>query len=265
MIDLVKAELLKIRTTSTWWVFGIILLPLWAISLLVNWAAADLPNQAGQAGDPEKAVNVAAGLYTSGQFFGVMIVMLLGAIVVTNEFFHQTATTTFLTTPRRESVLVAKLIASALLGLVFWLLITVLDLIFAPIVLHHLGGTAMLGEGGVWSAIALNGLAFILWAILGVGFGVLIRSQIAATLVLTIVYVVGTFGAGVLFALLEDKVGQWFQNLQVLVPTTASALMISGADLPGHPARWIGGVVLITYAAIAGVVGTVIMKRRDIA
>lgn len=275
MTTLIKAELLKIRTTSTWWIFGLIMLPLWVATLLANWASANFTtgdNQAGLNSDQAaqvavagKAVNVATDLYTSGQFFGVLIVMLLGAIVVTNEFFHQTATTTFLTTPRRESVVLAKMIASILLGLMFWLFTTVLNLIFAPLILSHLGVGSQLGAGAVWRAIALNGLAFVLWAILGVGFGVLIRSQLAATLTLALVYVVGTFGASLIFLLLESKVSKWFTHLEVIVPTTASTLMISGTDLPDNPPRWVGAIVLIAYAAIAGVLGTAIMKRRDIA
>ena len=273
-MNLVNAELLKIRTTSTWWIFGIILLPLWALSLLVNWGTANLTSQADQ-GDltadqaeqvrvAGEAVNVAANLYTSGQFFGVLIVMLLGAIVVTNEFFHQTATTTFLVTPRRESVVLAKLVASALLGLLFWLITTVGNLIAAPFILRSMDVGSQLGEGAIWRAIGLNALAFVLWAVLGVGFGVLIRSQIGATVTLALVYVVGTFGASLIFTLLASKVADWFSKVEVLVPTTASALMISGTELPGNPPRWVGAVVLIGYATIAGVLGTVITKRRDI-
>ena len=274
-MNLVNAELLKIRTTSTWWIFGIIMLPLWALSLLANWATTNLSSGVDTTGlDPADAerlqaatdvVNVAANLYTSGQFFGVLIVMLLGAIIVTNEFFHQTATTTFLVTPRRESVVLAKLGAAAVLGVVFWLVQTVLNLVFVPFILSSLGTRSQLGEGAVWQAIALNGLAFVLWAVLGVGFGVLIRSQIAATVTLALVYVVGTFGSALIFGLLATKVSEVFLKLQVIVPTTASQLMISGTDLPGNPPRWVGALVLVGYAVIAGVLGTVIMKRRDIA
>ncbi|MDT5041934.1 MAG: type transport system permease protein [Actinoplanes sp.] len=275
MTNLVKAELQKIRTTSTWWIFGIILLPLWAAALLFNWAQSNLlvsndetpgldPNQAEQLRVAGKAVNIASDLYTSGQFFGVLIVMLLGAIVVTNEFFHLTATTTFLVSPRRETVVYAKLAAAAILGVVFWLVTSLLNLIFAPLILTKLGLGVQLGEGAVWRAIALNGLAFILWAVLGVGFGVLIRSQLAATITLALAYVVGTFGASIIFNLLSN-VAAWTSKLQVLVPTTASALMISGTDLPGNPPRWVGAAVLVGYAAVTAVLGTMIMKRRDIA
>jgi len=272
---LIGAELLKIRTTSTWWVFGIILLPLWGLAVLYNWGTANITSQVDPNADVPsdqaelvrvagEAVNVATTLYTSGQFLGVLLVMLLGAILVTNEFFHLTATTTFLTTPRRERVILAKLAAAVLLGLVFWLVTTVLNLIAVPFVLGALDLPVQLGEPAVWRAIGLNALAFALWAILGVGAGVLIRSQLAATLTLSIAYVIGTSGAGLVFFLLSQYVADWFSKVQVVVPTTASQLMISGTELPGNPPRWVGAAVLIGYAMIMGIVGTVIMKRRDI-
>jgi ABC-type transport system involved in multi-copper enzyme maturation permease subunit len=273
---LIGAELLKIRTTSTWWIFSLILLPLWALAVLYNWGTAnitrgidttdaDVPaDQAELVRVTGEAVNVGATLYTSGQFLGVLLVLLLGAIIVTNEFFHLTATTTFLTTPHRERVILAKLVVAILLGLVFWLITTLLNLIVVPLVLNNLDLPAQLGEPAIWRAIGLNALAFALWAIVGVGAGVLIRSQLGATLTLSIAYVIGTFGASLVFFLLTEYVADWFSKLQVLVPTTASALMISGTELPGNPPRWVGAVVLIGYALITGVIGTAIMKRRDV-
>ena len=208
---------------------------------------------------------MASNLYTSGQFFGVLMVLLLGAIVVTNEFFHQTATTTFLVTPRRESVVLAKLLASTLLGLTFWLVTTLLNLLFVPFILDALNVGSQLGEPAIWRAIGLNALAYGLWAILGVGAGVLIRSQIAATITLSTAYVLGYFGATTIFFLLGPRLGDWFDKLQVLVPPLASQLMVSGTELPGNPPRWVGAAVLIGYAVLAGGLGTWLMKRRDIA
>ena len=84
--------------------------------------------------------------------------MLLGIIVVTSEFFHQTATTTFLTAPHRTAVMLAKLAAAAVLALLFWLVTTVLNLIFGALVLNSVGpGLASSASGAVWRAIALNG------------------------------------------------------------------------------------------------------------
>ena len=82
---LVGAELLKIRTTSAWWVFGIIMLPLWALAVLYNWGTANITSQvdpgADVPADPAElvrvagqAVNVATTLSPSGQFLGVLLV-----------------------------------------------------------------------------------------------------------------------------------------------------------------------------------------------
>lgn len=264
---LVRAELFKIRSTSLWWIMAIILVPLYAASVLVNWLTANLAGTAGQSDQVRVALqplNVATNLYTSGQYFGILIVLLLSAMVVTSEFFHLTATTTFLVTPRRESVILAKFGAAIVVGLIVWALTTVLNLIFTPLILSHLGIGARLGEPAIWRAIGLNALAYVLWAILGVGAGVLIRSQIAATLVLAITYTVGAQAVGVIFVLLSDNVAKWFEKLQVIVPTTASQLMVSGTELPGNPPRWVGAAVLIGYAVVGGVVGTMITKSRDI-
>ena len=54
----------------------------------------------------------AANIFTSGQYFGGLFVLLLGILLITNEYYHQTATATFLTTPHRTKVIVAKLITA---------------------------------------------------------------------------------------------------------------------------------------------------------
>jgi ABC-2 type transport system permease protein len=273
-VNLVRAELFKIRTTATWWIMALILLPLHVSAVLINWLTSYATLQAGaESGSSDQAqqiaaaqepVNVAASMFTSGQFVGVLMVLLFSAIIVTSEFFHLTATATFLVTPRREAVILAKFGTAVIVALVTWLVTTILNLIFVPIIMDALNLSTGLGEPAVWRAIGLNALAYALWAVLGVGAGVLIRSQIAATLTLSIVYVVGTAAVSAIFALLTNLVAEWIGKLEVLVPTTASQLMLSGTDLPGSPPRWVGAVVLIGYALTAGTIGTVITKRRDI-
>jgi ABC-2 type transport system permease protein len=272
---LVRAELFKVRTTSLWWILAIILLPLYAASLAANWGNSYALSSGPQArGGPDgvqaqldaaaQPINIATDLYTTGQYVGVLIVLLLSAIIVTSEFFHLTATTTFLVTPRREAVILSKFGAAVVVGLLVWAITTVLNLAIVPLVMDALNIDAQLGEAAVWRSIGLNALVFVLWAVLGVGLGVLIRSQLAATLILGILYVVGTQALTLIFYLLISQVADWFKYLQVLVPTTASDLMLSGTELPGNPPRWVGAAVLIGYAVVAGLVGTLITKRRDI-
>ena len=53
-------------------------------------------------------------------------------------------------------------------------------------------------------------------------------------------------------------------KLAVLVPSVASQVMITGADLPGNPPQWLGAVVLVAYALAAGGVGTLLMRSREV-
>ncbi|MET8086980.1 ABC transporter permease [Micromonospora sp. NPDC005237] len=273
-MNLVRSELLKIRTTNTWWVFALISLPLWALTLLINWLQADAltSNNLGEVSG-EQADQIAAAatpdalssnLFTTGQFFGLLIVMLLGIIVVTSEFFHQTVTTTFLTNPHRTAVMVAKLVAAGVLALLFWLVTTVFNLIAGSAVLNAVGVDSQLGNDAAWRAIGLNLLAYLLWAVFGVGIGVLIRSQIGATVTGILLYLGGSIGAILVITILANRWGDWINNLQLLVPSLASSLMVTGADIPGNPPRWAGAAVLIGYAVVTGVVGTLLMRRRDI-
>ncbi|HEX8631867.1 MAG TPA: ABC transporter permease [Catenuloplanes sp.] len=277
-MNLIRAELLKIRTTNTWWIFALVALPLWGLTMLVNYLiSVELlrnPEQLGAAQEQgqdveqlraaSEVVNIAANLYTTGQRFGVLIVMLLGIIVVTNEFFHQTATTTFLTSPHRSAVIVAKLAVAAVLGGLFWLLTTALNLALVPVILGSLDVGTQLGDGAVWRSIVLNGLAYLLWSIFGVGVGVLIRSQIGATVTAIVAYFAGWIGAAIFFSTVATRFGDWINNLQLFVPSLASELMVSGTALPGNPPQWAGAVVLTGYAVVTGLIGTMIVRRRDI-
>lgn len=273
---LVRAELKKVATTNVWWVFALIAVPLWGVTLFFNYlqtqflldptvAQGDLSAQeAEQIEAAANVANLAANLYTNGQFFGVLIVMLLAVIVVTSEFFHQTATTTFLTTPHRTSVILGKLVAAALVGVLFWVVTTALNLIVTPLILGGFDVGSQLGDGAVWRAIGLNGLAYLLWAIFGIGFGVLIRSQIGATVTAILLYLAGYIGAAIFFSTLANRFGDWIDNLQVLVPSLASQVMVAATELPGSPPQWLGAVVMIGYAVVTGVIGTLIVRRRDI-
>src|SRR5688500_1338995 len=157
-MKLIRSELMKIRTTNVWWLFGtgIIFFTAAALALWIGFGNEQINTAVTEANVPftppegdippaeleamrqqwevSHDINrllamTAAQIYTSGQFFGLMFVMLLGAILMTNEFYHQTATATFLVTPQRTKVILAKLGTSVLAAGFFWILTTAISVI----------------------------------------------------------------------------------------------------------------------------------------
>jgi ABC-2 type transport system permease protein len=284
-LRLVRAEYRKILTTNTWWLFAIGLVLTTVAAMAVNMLSAHLyltteaPGPGSDQG-PGGAANAqatfdlqhnvatqAANVFTSGQFFGGMWVMLLAILLITNEYYHQTATTTFLTTPRRTAVVGAKFVVAMLAAAGFWLVSTVIDLIGGTVFFNLEGFPNHLGDWAVIHAILVNLMVFALWAVFGIGIGVLIRNQLGATLSATLVYVVGGGLTGAIFLLIRYLLikHDWVLTAQVIVPSHAAAVAVAATKAyPQAAPWWVGVLVLLGYGIVTGVIGTLIMRRRDI-
>jgi ABC-type transport system involved in multi-copper enzyme maturation permease subunit len=296
---LVRAELRKIFTTRSWWVVGILLLLATMLALLDNISDASdrialaefavehpppepepgqqsaaqrreiLDEWAASTDFPRILAEAGAAVYTSGQYFGLLLVAILGALMVTNEFQHQTATATFLATPRRARVIAAKLIAAVLLAAGFWLAATALSIGIGSASFAALGHGIPFADPTTLRAIGMNLLAYTVWAVLGVSLGVLLRGQLGATLTTAFLYL-SALPALLFFGLLYDLIQQdWVYDLVVLMPGMASQIMVEPGRLELNastvaPPWWVGAVVLVGYGAVGGTIGTIIMRRRDV-
>jgi ABC-2 type transport system permease protein len=279
-LRLVRSELVKIRTTHFWWIYALAVLVVTALTFLINMLQTMflldnldmIIDSEGMSPQDVEAVLVqtelpvaAANLYTSGQFLALILVMVVGILTVTNEFHHQTATATFLTTPHRTAVILAKVLAACMLAAGYWLLSTAVNIPLTALFLQGRGYDTLLADPEVVRAILLNLVAFLLWGIFGVGFGVLLRSQIAATVTGILLYLAGFIGGFIVFSVLANWLeADWILELMVVVPSYASQLMVAGAELPGNPPRWVGAVVLAGWSLVAGTIGILITRRRDI-
>jgi ABC-2 type transport system permease protein len=278
LIRLVKAEFMKLRTTSTGWLFLTGFIVFTALALTINGfgshyelypqpgpgRAQDLA-EAAQAHSPAGLAAIAAGMMTSGQRIGVIFALLLGVLIVTSEFANQTAAVTFVTVPRRITVIRAKLAAAACCGALFWLVGTVLAAVATPLFLYSQHVSTSLAGWTVARSVLLNLLAFVLWGVFGLGLGAVLRSQMASVIAAIAVYV-GSFGALLVFTLLYNLFHQaWLLGGPVIAPAVASEVMItSGPAFPYAPPGWVGGVIMIGYtvALVAG--GIALTKRRDV-
>jgi ABC-2 type transport system permease protein len=282
-VRLIRAEIMKILTTNTWWLFGIGILLFTGLALTTNGFGHHytLYPPLGSMGSNDKAnaviqaaaarthtglSKIAADMMTSGQFFGVLFAMLLGTLVVTNEFFHQTATATFMTSPHRTSVILAKVAAATVFTALFWLVSTVIDLITTPIFLHSQHVSISLTDWVVVRSVLLNLLAFVMWGIFGLGLGTLLRSQIGSVVTGMAVYLIGFAAVSIIFHLIYlGYHHSWVLAAQVIAPAVASLVMTTPGRAFSHaPPQWVGLIVMIAYAVVAGGIGLAITRRRDI-
>jgi len=194
-------------------------------------------------------------LFSVGQGAG-SVVAVLGAIGLTTEFRHKTATATYLATPRRSRVVLAKLVTYPLLGIGYGLVCVAVTLLVAlPWLAAKDIDVSLLGNGipatltGVVAASALFGL-------LGVGLGALLRDQVG-TVVVLLVYL---FVAEPIVTRIET-----FSDWSLYLPgPAAGALTQVSLTNQDFLAPWQGGLALAGYGLVLAFAGARLTIRRDI-
>ena len=250
MTRLVSAEWSKLATTRLW--MGLLL----AACVLVAAFAALLTTFAG---DPESGIPpVGSAVYEELAFATsanvVVLFLILGIIGMTQEFRHKTAVPTFLTTPRRGSVVLAKLTAYALVSVPLALVVLLVNYLEVALHAGALGAAPEL-TGHNLRILASSGLALVVYAVIGVGLGALVRNQVGAIV-----------GGLVYLFVVEPVIRQ--------IPATSDAYKwMPGGALEALTATfrgpellepWQGGILLLGYGLVAAVLGTFLAVRRDI-
>jgi ABC-type transport system involved in multi-copper enzyme maturation permease subunit len=251
MTRLIRAELLKLRTMRM--TYGLL-----AIAAAMTALFAIL--EASRAGSPDTgvaAISTGAGLsaVTTVTGFAMLFAAVLGAIISSGEFRHSSATLTYQGTPRRERVLIAKVIVSAGSGATFGLVAAVIatgvGLAFAAGDHAHIALSIMKLLAHVGGAVC--GAAAL--AALGAGLGALVRSQLAS--------VIGIFVWGIV---IESLIGGLFTSIRPYLPYTAATTM-AGVKLgnaafgPAHAELGVAGPLpfLAALALLAAVAATISM------
>jgi ABC-2 type transport system permease protein len=241
MTRLIKVELLKLVTLRVG--YGLL-----AISAALTGLFASLEaTRAGSASSGVAPLFTASGLSTVTTVTGwsMLFAAVLGVMLAAGEFRHATATLTYLESPNRGRVLVAKTAvgagAGAVLGVLSALIATGVGLVF---VAAH-GYDVALGAGTVAGHAAGAALGAALFGAIGVAVGSLIRSQLAG--------VIGVFVWGLV---VESLIGGLFTGIRPYLPYTA-ATTLAGIKLGGAafgPAHNLAGGGPLPFAAAAALV-----------
>ena len=253
MSRLVRAEWTKLFTTRTW-----IGLSLGACVLAGAFAALFTgfagQSQNGQPGLPPVGTAAYERIAFSAGSNATMLMLILGIIGMTQEYRHRTATPTFLTTPRRGRVVIAKLGAYALAAIPISLAVVATDVLVVTVYAGARGAAPSFGEDNLRVLAGVGG-ALVIYAVIGVGVGALFRNQVGAIV-----------GSLVYLRVVEPVI----RSIPVTAPAYkwmpggALEAMTASFQGPDLLAAWQGALLLLGYGLLAAFLGTVLAVRRDV-
>ena len=243
MIPLLRAELLKLRTTRTFFaLMGAAL----ALSLLVVVLASTLSD--------EMSDDEARDLFTA-DFTGLFI-LLLGVMGMAGEWRHRTITSSILAAPRRWRLLVAKTLAYAAAGALISLVVTVAIMAVGTLILSS-RDLATVEAGDLADVLWRNLLVSALLGALGVGIGGLVRNQIVAIVALLVF-------SFVLEPALLGLAPEWGR----FGPTSGAPNAIIDVDAFGEEDEQLstaaGVLVMLAWVGAAFAAAGALLQRRDL-
>jgi ABC-2 type transport system permease protein len=244
MIRLVLAEFAKLWSTRLW---------LWLLIATVGLTALYASLNIAFNNDPDTVappLGTAAGqrlLFGTAAGGAQPLVAVLAAIGMAGEYRHNTATTTFLVTPRRARVVAAKLITYALVGVAFAAASTLVVVAIGWPWLSARGIDFALTHNRIPATVAGVLVAVAGFGVLGVGLGALLRDQVAAVVGL-LVYL---FVAEPILTRIPA-----LQDWTVFLPgPSAGALTQITLTNQDFLQPWQGGVLLVGYALVTASIG----------
>lgn len=250
MRDLIRAELLKLRTTRMFW--GNVAAALAGVPLSIALAILT----AGQESSPMPSLDTSEGLRNvmSAASSGAVLFIVIGILIMAGEFRHNTATSTFLISPDRRRVVGAKLAAASLVGVGVAAAASLLTLAIALPWLRAKGIEVSILSGDVGLVLLGAFTANALGAVLGIGIGALLPNQtVAITVTLVWVLIVESLLVG--FA---PEVGRWLPG------GAGSALTGVATAEGGLLPMWGGALLLAGYGLAFAAAGTRFVLGRDV-
>jgi ABC-2 type transport system permease protein len=268
MAGAVRAEFRKFFTTRMWWgmAIGVVLAgALFALIFAVWVPGSRQQGNGGPGGPPLPGLDntaMVSTVYTAGLSIAYLLTLVVGVMSIGSEYRHKTITSTFLSTPKRVRVMVAKV--TSLLGIgAFYGVVFLLGSVGVGATVIAVKGFSPVPEvGPITRTLALSLLVLGLWSLVGLGAGILIPNQVAAILI--------TVGAAFI---LEPLVGfllglfSWGQTIVPYLPGQATSAMVGQVNAtPGVAllSWWAAALVLVAYASVLAGIGSLLTVRRDV-
>lgn len=246
MTRLFAAELVKLRTLRSTWGFLLVALLFGGLVAAGNIGGSSESDRL----DPELQFRIVL----DAAFPGSILALLLGIILVTNEFRHGTIARTLLASPRRPRFVGVKLFTGGVTGALLMAAMIVVIAVTAVIWLGVLDVPLEAGEAAdaTWRALLVASLA----GVLGAGIGGAVHSQVGALVGALLWMFVLEPICWVILGLLDlDGVSEYFP----------AAALGGTVDTSDEGLSWARSVaVALAWTGVAAVLAVLRTSRRDI-
>lgn len=259
MKQIIRAEFLKVVYLRSNRALLIVAALFGVLNTLATAFALD--SEVSSFGLPDTSTTLGVDAVYANTAASYVFALIVGILLFTGEYKHGTAIATYLSVPKRSSVLIAKIVTGAIIGLVFQLVSFIASFASAYI---YLGLKANSGEPSTdkwlnyFAAAALSGIVL---GIVGISLGALIKNQaIAVTGSLLWLFIV----EGLLTAFLPD-VGKFLLTGAI---TGMLEIEVGPNDFNIDSSNYLtpmpATLLLIGYALIFMLIATQTTLKRDI-
>ena len=246
MTRLFAAELVKLRTLRSTWGFLLVALLFGGLVAAGNIGGSSETDRL----DPELQFRIVL----DAAFPGSILALLLGIILVTNEFRHGTIARSLLASPRRPRFVGVKLFTGGVTGALLMAAMIVVIAVAAMIWLGILDVPLEAGEAAdaSWRALLVASLA----GVLGAGIGGAVHSQVGALVGALLWMFVLEPICWVILGLLDlDGVSEYFP----------AAALGGTVDTSDEGLSWARSVaVALAWTGVAAVLAVLRTSRRDV-
>ena len=258
---LVRAEWIKTLTVrASYWTVAVtvaftLLFAAGILYLVMVAPAADVPDLTAVITENYGATP-SLGVLGLAFMFSYALVAVLGVLVVSSERATGLLAVTLAAVPRRTPVFVAKLLVSAVMGLVVGLVVGVTSVLLAQPALAAVGLGSSVVDPAVLQVLA-GGVVFLgLVAAMSTAIGSLFRSSAAA--------MGAVLGLLLLAPALVPIIPGIGSILAAALPSSAGMMLFQSTAQVGWESIATGGLVLLGWTAGAAVLGGVLFTRRDV-
>ncbi len=252
--ELLRSEFTKLRTVrSTGWTLGLTVVLGIGLSIL---ATAETRSHWATMAIPDRLTFDATRTSLIGVFFGQLVIGVLGVLVLSAEYGTGTIRATLAAAPRRPGVLAAKAVVFGVVALVVSEVTAFVSFFVGQALLTAPATHTTLSSPGALRAVAGSGLYLCVLGLMALGIAAIVRHTAGA---------ISTFvGLVLVLPIIVEALPQTLAtDLDRFLPAHIGTAMVSQhAELKSF-APWPGFLLLCGYAAVALVVGGILLVRRD--